>query len=660
MTKSISFLALVLVGCGGSIDASPIDQSASFTDFSSSDATASITSEGSSDTNPVPSTTETTAPSPSTIPSTGDLDTSSEGSPSTETVDTTSDLDTSDGDTSSTTTDSVSTTEVDTTEVVTTDVDTSTSDEVSTSDESSTNEISTADTTTTEVVTETSEVTTSAPTSDTTSTADTTTTEEVVTSEPDTTSTADETTTEEIVLVCVPNAACADDNNPCTNDVCSPDGLTCNHPAKGNGTSCGSSNSSSCDAPDTCMAGQCVPNHKAPGTSCDTDSNPCTSNVCNGNGTCSVTAAPANTVCDPSSCEDGILAEAATCGGQTTCPSERVFENCYGSCNAQGSACEVPGIQQLHTSMTGIQQLQQNSNEVFFAEAGQIRRLNKTTKTVSTFPYTADGSTVLTLSYPSDSYLFTVEIQNDWATNKVYCSALNGGAKVLKDTLVGSNLTVVTDNDSAFVSYSINMDGVPNSVPMTFIKQVDCNSSSTPFYTTGPFQIVIGNPVVTATSVYLAVMDWGRNDGFSHTYGNRVLQISKSSKTMVGSAEDFSYSSSQPNSNIGIAIAGGKLWYRTPDSFFSMSMQGELNGSMTWELDANEFNTTNFVGSNNYLYHANGPFKRLNLVTKVVETWTEHDWTTGVAINNGKVYFQSNSCYETEGCVAAIYSMPEN
>ncbi len=657
MTKSISILALVLVGCGGSIDASPMEQSASFTDFSSSDATASIPSEGSLNTNPVPSTTAVTTPSPSTIPTTMvDTDTSSEGTPSTETVDSTSDSDTSDVDTLDSDTSVDPTSDVDTNSGSTTSevVDTTDADEEVTSEEVSTsNEESTSDTTTTAVETETTtDEATSVPTSDTTSTSDSTT-------EPDTTST-DDTTTEEVVLVCVPNAACADDNNPCTNDVCSPDGMTCLHPAKGNGTACGSSNSTSCDAPDTCMAGQCVPNHKAPGTSCDTDSNPCTANVCNGNGTCSVTAAPANTVCDTSSCEDGILAEAATCGGQTTCPSERVFEACYGSCNAQGSACEVPGIQQLHTSSTGIQQLQQNSSEVLFTEAGQIRRLNKSTKTVSTVPYTADGTTTLTLSYPLEANLLTVEIQNDWTTNKVYCSSLNGGAKVLKDTLVGSNLTVVVDNNMAFVSYSVNLDGIPHTVPMTFIKQISCDASSTPFYTTDPFQIVVGNPVVTETSVYLAIMDWTRSDGLPHTYGNRVLQISRSSQTMVGSAEDFNYSSSQPNSNIGIAIAGGKLWYRTPNNFFSLSMQGTLNGSMTWELDANEFDTTNFTGSDNYLYRANGPFQRLDLTTKAVETWTEHDWTTGVVVDNGKIYFQSNSCYDTEGCVAAIYSMPEN
>ena len=121
--------------------------------------------------------------------------------------------------------------------------------------------------------------------------------------------------------ICVPNQPCTDDGNECTNDVCSPDGQSCTHPAKGQGTACTS------------------------------DGNVCTSDICNGSGSCTHVAAPAATVCRTSSCSDGQLTEAATCGGSTTCPA-LVISDCNGACADNGLTCEFPGVNKVDSAYT--------------------------------------------------------------------------------------------------------------------------------------------------------------------------------------------------------------------------------------------------------------------------------------------------------------------
>lgn len=125
--------------------------------------------------------------------------------------------------------------------------------------------------------------------------------------------------------VCVPNGACGDDGNACTDDVCNSTGTACTHPDKTNGAACGSSSSSTCDAPDSCQSGTCQSNPKPASTACTDDANPCTSDVCNGAGGCTHPAAPANTVCRAASCATATsVATQATCGGATTCPASSI------------------------------------------------------------------------------------------------------------------------------------------------------------------------------------------------------------------------------------------------------------------------------------------------------------------------------------------------
>jgi len=139
--------------------------------------------------------------------------------------------------------------------------------------------------------------------------------------------------------VCVPGQACADDGNACTTDTCSQDGQACLHPAKLNGTACGSQANSSCDNPDSCQAGTCAPNPKPINQACPDDGQVCTLDICNGSGSCIHPAAPAHTVCRAGSCSAGQAVQEATCGGAASCPAQQ-SQTCYGGCS--GNACPVP------------------------------------------------------------------------------------------------------------------------------------------------------------------------------------------------------------------------------------------------------------------------------------------------------------------------------
>lgn len=125
--------------------------------------------------------------------------------------------------------------------------------------------------------------------------------------------------------ICVPDGSCPDDGNSCTNDVCNAQGTACLHPKKTNGALCGAGASSDCDDADSCQNGTCQQNLKATNTACTSDNNACTSDMCNGSGTCAHSAVPANTVCRAATCSDGTsLASETTCGGATTCPPPSV------------------------------------------------------------------------------------------------------------------------------------------------------------------------------------------------------------------------------------------------------------------------------------------------------------------------------------------------
>lgn len=128
--------------------------------------------------------------------------------------------------------------------------------------------------------------------------------------------------------------SCADDGNPCTNDMCS--GGTCTHPAATGGGSC---STGICDGSGQCQSGcfiggtffaasstnpgntceTCDPtvsttgwSPKGAGTACANDGNPCTSDVCS-NGACTHPAASTGTACGTGKVCDATATCAADC-----------------------------------------------------------------------------------------------------------------------------------------------------------------------------------------------------------------------------------------------------------------------------------------------------------------------------------------------------------
>jgi len=101
--------------------------------------------------------------------------------------------------------------------------------------------------------------------------------------------------------------------------------------------------------PNLCSGGgYCEPEEDdyAAGTACTDDGNPCTTDTCDGAGTCDHTNStggvacgasciPAGTCCDNTSCSGGMVC--STPGGSCACPSGTT--NCNGTCIANGTCC---------------------------------------------------------------------------------------------------------------------------------------------------------------------------------------------------------------------------------------------------------------------------------------------------------------------------------
>lgn len=116
-----------------------------------------------------------------------------------------------------------------------------------------------------------------------------------------------------------PNAApCADDGESCTADVCS--GGACTHPPANEGKPCGATK----DCSDfRCSGGKCVEKPFAAGAGCPDDGDTCTSDACDGQGSCAH-----DTVPDGTECTHAITAlGSAKCFGGTCYP---VTHKCCG------------------------------------------------------------------------------------------------------------------------------------------------------------------------------------------------------------------------------------------------------------------------------------------------------------------------------------------
>src|SRR5207247_7975754 len=126
---------------------------------------------------------------------------------------------------------------------------------------------------------------------------------------------------------CPPNTVKAartgrtDDSNPCTTDVCNGSVVApaCQHPAGNAGATCRAA-AGACDVAETCTGTSttCPTNMiKANGTPCPDDSNPCTNDVCNGTDT---TCHHPNWPAG-TSCEnsDNVICTADLCNGVGVC-----------------------------------------------------------------------------------------------------------------------------------------------------------------------------------------------------------------------------------------------------------------------------------------------------------------------------------------------------
>ncbi len=165
------------------------------------------------------------------------------------------------------------------------------------------------------------------------------------------------------------------DNNQCTDDVCNPADGTVSHDPFPTGTTCGSSNDTGCDNPDTCDgagscqsnleafgfpcgdplntdctnpdtcdgAGACQPNHELPNSPCGDPTNTDCNNpdTCNSTGVCR-----ANLVADNSACDDGLFCNVAefctagVCGGGQARNCADAFPCTTDTCNEALLQCE--------------------------------------------------------------------------------------------------------------------------------------------------------------------------------------------------------------------------------------------------------------------------------------------------------------------------------
>jgi len=121
-----------------------------------------------------------------------------------------------------------------------------------------------------------------------------------------------------------PGMGCTSDGNQCTTDACDGAG-TCAHNAVPNNTACGSSSTGPCDAADNCQGGVCQTNTSPDGAACNDGV------FCNGADTCSAGAC-SNHAGDP-----------CTGGAQCNNACNEVADNCF---NASGTACTGNGVNQ--------------------------------------------------------------------------------------------------------------------------------------------------------------------------------------------------------------------------------------------------------------------------------------------------------------------------
>jgi hypothetical protein len=165
---------------------------------------------------------------------------------------------------------------------------------------------------------------------------------------------------------CVVDPVNCDDGDPCTDDICDCLQGCLNPPICNDGFSCTTDtcdpntlactftpNDAACNqecSTGTCVADEdatnldpvtgCLPTPKPQGTACSPDGNPCTDDVCDGNGACGLDN---NAPCDDGSvCTSNDQCSGGTCGGTSVVCTP--LDQCHdaGVCDPMGGGCSNP------------------------------------------------------------------------------------------------------------------------------------------------------------------------------------------------------------------------------------------------------------------------------------------------------------------------------
>jgi hypothetical protein len=133
--------------------------------------------------------------------------------------------------------------------------------------------------------------------------------------------------------------SCPSDRNDCTDDLCNATGRCTHMPITG---PCDDGNA--CTIGDVCSAGACVPGAPAPaGTACASNSylDFCTANVCDGSGTCTHLRVPPAACRKAGACHSACTQQLKEC--RQTCPGGGpTRRECRAACAAR-STCTAPG-----------------------------------------------------------------------------------------------------------------------------------------------------------------------------------------------------------------------------------------------------------------------------------------------------------------------------
>jgi hypothetical protein len=128
--------------------------------------------------------------------------------------------------------------------------------------------------------------------------------------------------------------ACTDDGNACTTDQCNGSG-TCNHDAVAGTPGC-TDDGNACTL-DYCSGGVCT--HPADtGAACSDDGNPCTTDQCNSSGQCAHSNPTGG-----SNCAGTCIAAGTCCNNPNSCTGGRTCSGVGGSCGCPGGTFDCAG-----------------------------------------------------------------------------------------------------------------------------------------------------------------------------------------------------------------------------------------------------------------------------------------------------------------------------